>query len=52
MSATVKFLNPYNDEFETISIDVDLKIGISLELQQKFTIAGKVENIKISVNEV
>jgi len=32
MSATVKFLNPYNDDFETIAIDVDLQIGISIEL--------------------
>ncbi len=51
-NAVVKFLNPFNDEFETIAIDVNLTIGMSLELQQKFTITGKVENIKIVVNDV
>jgi hypothetical protein len=42
MAASIRFLNPFNENFDVIEIGVDVILGVSIELLYDFTIAGKI----------
>lgn len=52
MSASLKFLNPFNEEFEVIEILVELTAGITIELLHDYTISGKVESLSMLVTDL
>lgn len=45
----LRFLNPYDEDFDCLTIDVDLEIAIKMELLQGFTLSGSVVNLTMDV---
>ena len=52
MGAVIRFLNPFNDEFDAFSIQVNLTAGIIIELLSDFTLSGKLDKISMKVTDL
>ena len=48
----IRFLNPFNDEFDAFSIQVNLTAEVIIELLSDFTLSGKLEKISMKVTDL
>ena len=47
----LRFLNPYNNELETMKIHADLTAEVQFELLKNFQISGELKDLKLVVTE-
>lgn len=52
MGAFIKFLNPYDENYEVIEIKVDLVADMTIELLYDFTVSGKVNKLIMNVTDL
>lgn len=49
--ATLRFLNPYNSEYEAVMMKCDLAAEVEWELLHDFTLVGDIKNMSLSVTD-
>lgn len=49
MTGRLRFLNPYDESFDCLTIDVSMEVAIKMELLHGFTLSGSVSNLKMDV---
>ena len=47
--ATLRFLNPFNDEYEAVMMSCNMTAFVEFELLHDFTLGGEVSNMTLSV---
>lgn len=52
MNGRLRFLNPFNQDYDAVSVSVQIVATIEFELLYDFTIAGKVVDMQMNVTEM
>lgn len=45
----LRFLNPYDESFDCLTIDISMEVAIKMELLHGFTLSGSVSSLKMDV---
>ena len=51
IDAGLKLLNPYNEEFESVNMRLNMETEITFELLEDFTLIGNLKTANITVQE-
>lgn len=51
-SAIMDFMNPYNTDYQTVSLDINLEADVEFALLEGFVLAGSISNIKMTVRNM
>jgi hypothetical protein len=51
-SAVMDFMNPYNTDYQTVSLNISLEANVEFALLENFVLAGSISDIKLTVMDM
>jgi hypothetical protein len=46
------FLNPYNTDYQTVSLNINLEANVEFALLEGFILAGSISDIRMTVQDM
>ena len=50
--SSLSFLNPYNNDYETVQLSCNFSANIEFALLENFVLAGQVSDIKLAITDM